>query len=361
MITLVGLNPIIRLKRWYKRIPCSVQNSIAPLHTHQYQHAKSLLAKDADLSLALKEFRPLLAGLPEFNVGVHPDHPDGVRPLAGAVFKAPDMPTPDVATVEQTFVDDVRVIVVKPANTTGKTPAVLWIQGGGFIIGTPESRMPINIHFAKKGIATVLLEYSLAPEKPYPHAHNDVYKVWQWLISPAGLEFVNADPTRLVFAGTSAGATLAEVSVIRHHLENPTAIQPRLVLLDNPITDNRPELYPSMHPEHPQSPSPFWTATNNTDGLKWLGAASNWEGFPAYASDEQLKGLPLHFVGIAELDCLRDEAIVFTQRLLNVGVRVEMRLYVGTTHTYSAMFETPASHRTRDDYANACFFAFEEF
>ena len=319
---------------------------------------KSLLAKDADLSYPLKEFQPLLKGLPEFDVSVHPN--EGVRPLAGAVFKAPDMPSPDVATVEQTYVDGIRVIVVKPANSTGKTPAVLWIQGGGFVIGTPESRMPINIHFAKAGFATVLLEYGLSPENPWPTPHNQVYRIWQWLTSPEGLSFVNADPERLVFAGTSCGGILAEIAVIRHKLENPNGIQPRLVLLDNPILDNRPELYPSMDQEHPLSPSPFWTAKNNTDALVWLNAPSNWEGFPAYASDEQLKGLPPHHIAIAEIDCIRDEAIVFAQRLMKQGVRMDMRLYVGTTHTYSAMFDTPTSHSTREDYVQICKLAFRE-
>jgi len=255
------------------------------------------------------------------------------------------MPSPDVATVEQTFVDDIRVIVVKPAKATGKTPVVLWIQGGGFVIGTPESRMPINIHFAKAGFVTGLLEYGLSPENPWPTPHNQVYRIWQWLTSTKGLSFVNADPERLVFDGTSCSAILAEIAAIRHKQENLTDIQPLLVLLDN-----RPELYPSMDQEHPlSSPSLFWTAKNSMDALYWLNAPSNWEGFPAYASEEQLRGLPPHHIAIAEIDCIRDEAIVFAQRL-----------YAGTTHTYSAMFETPTAHSTREDYVQICKLAFRE-
>ncbi|EIW79878.1 alpha beta-hydrolase [Coniophora puteana RWD-64-598 SS2] len=301
---------------------------------------KSLLAKDADLSYPLKEFQPLLKGLPEFDVSVHPN--------------------------EGTFVDGIRVIVVKPAKATGKTPAVLWIQGGGFIISTPD-------HFAKAGFATVLLEYGLAPENPWPTPHNqplhsgeftkygNTNRIWQWLTSTEGLSFVNADPERLVFSGTSCGAILAEVAIIRHKQENPTpGIQPRLVLLDNPILDNRPGLYPSMDQEHPLSPSPFCTAKKNTDALYWLNAPSNWEGFPAYASEEQLRGLPPHHIAIAEIGCFRDEAVVFAQRLMKLGVRMDMRLYVATTHTYSAMFETPASHSTREDYVQICKLAFRE-
>jgi epsilon-lactone hydrolase len=87
--------------------------------------------------------------------------------------------------------------------------AVLYLHGGGYVIGSPRSHRHLAAAIARAaGTAALLLDYRLAPEHPYPAALDDAVAAYQWLLG-RGLA-----PSRVVVAGDSAGGGLTVATLL---------------------------------------------------------------------------------------------------------------------------------------------------
>src|SRR5579863_124219 len=82
---------------------------------------------------------------------------------------------------------DVRVLVYLPSERSTPLPAVLWIHGGGYIIGSPEQEdIGVKSTVAAIGCVAVSVDYRLAPETPHPGPVEDCYAALTWLYTHAG-------------------------------------------------------------------------------------------------------------------------------------------------------------------------------
>ncbi|MGW3466211.1 alpha/beta hydrolase, partial [Streptomyces olivaceoviridis] len=103
---------------------------------------------------------------------------------------------------------DVSVRLYRPANHDGDLPGVLYLHGGGFVIGsidafhTETSRIAADV-----GAVVLSVNYRLAPEHPFPAALEDSYAALTWLVENA--KELGVDIDRIAVAGESAGAGLA--------------------------------------------------------------------------------------------------------------------------------------------------------
>jgi acetyl esterase len=96
----------------------------------------------------------------------------------------------------------------------GDHPVLVWLHGGGFIRGDKAQRANIGWWGAREGFVTLIPNYRLAPESPWPSGAEDVVALWRWLWSP-DVAFT-CKPERLVLAGESAGAAhVAAASLLR--------------------------------------------------------------------------------------------------------------------------------------------------
>lgn len=220
------------------------------------------------------------------------------------------------------------VRLFRPEGVTEPTPALLWIHGGGYVIGNPAQDDALCRRFASALGATVAaVKYRLAPQNPYPAGLEDCYSALQWL---ADLPAV--DPTRVAVAGASAGGGLAAALALlaRDRGEIPLAAQ----ILVYPMLDDRsvgPEL---DHPGHR-----LWTQGSNRFGWSaYLGDADPVVAVPARHSD--LSGLPPAWVGVGTLDLFHDEDIEYAQRLRAAGVPCELEIVDGAFHAFDQMAVT---------------------
>lgn len=115
-----------------------------------------------------------------------------------------------------------------PPGVTGDAPLILYIHGGGFTLGAPETHAGLAAHLAKAaGMRVVLPPYRLAPEHPFPAAKEDVVAAWNRLRhdghSPAAI------------CGDSAGGCLALQLAV--HLRDAGLPQPAALGLIAPIGD----------------------------------------------------------------------------------------------------------------------------
>jgi acetyl esterase len=225
---------------------------------------------------------------------------------------------------------DVDVCVITPDTPVTNRPAMLWMHGGGFVMGDIDSDIATVMRVAADvGAVVVSVAYRLAPEHPYPAAVDDCCAALDWLVAHG--DELGVDANRIAVGGISSGGGLAAAVA----LANRDRGGPRLCLqvLETPVLDDRCDT-PSMQRF---VDTPLWTQRNAR--LSWdayLGPLrSNGSPVPALAAPARagdLSGLPPAYVVTCEFDPLRDEGIHYAQRLMTAEVPVEMHHYQGTFH-----------------------------
>jgi acetyl esterase/lipase len=253
---------------------------------------------------------------------------------------AASVPAPDTTdmTVEDRTVPadpDVPIRIYRPHRAQG---AVVWLHGGGFVMGDLVTEHPWAGRLAaSSGAVVISVGYRLSPENRFPAALDDAYAVLNW--TAEHVAELGVEPDRIAVGGHSAGGGLAAGLALRARDEQgpPICFQ----LLNQAGLDDRLET---------------WSARNFTD-TPWLTRgklASAWghylgsgpaTPYAAPARAENLTGLPPAYVASAEFCPNRDEDINYAVRLLQAGVPVELHQWAGTFHGSQALLSAEVSQR----------------
>ncbi len=222
----------------------------------------------------------------------------------------------------------VAVRIYRPREHDGPVPALLYLHGGGFVIGDIETEHAGAAMMASAlGVVIASVDYRLAPEHPFPAAVHDCFSALQWL--HGHVQQLEVDPARIALYGQSAGGGLAAALALfsRDNDGPPICFQ----FLGIPELDDRLETE-SMRSF---TDTPLWNRP--AAELSWryyLGAANSEETSPyaAPARARDLRNLPPAYVSTMEFDPLRDEGILYALALLRAGVSVELHSFPGTFH-----------------------------
>lgn len=255
----------------------------------------------------------------------------------------PTTPVAGVEVVEHPDGGARGVYVYRPAGAVEAVlPALVWIHGGGTILGSPEEDHELCSQLAKAtGIVVVSARYRLAPEHPFPAGHDDCYAALAWVHAHASQ--LGVDAGRIAVGGASAGGGLAAGVVQRAVDEGlPVAFQ----LLVYPMLDDRTALRPASGRDYL-----VWTrASNRYAWAAYLGHAPIAEHAPAYAAPARrtdLTGLPPAWVGVGELDQFLDEDVDYARRLEAAGVPVELIVVPDMYHAADVDLHTTVPSMTR--------------
>lgn len=213
---------------------------------------------------------------------------------------------------------------------TGPFPLMVFFHGSGFVVCSLDTHDPMCRNLcAGAGCVVVSVDYRLAPEHPFPAAPDDALAATRWAVANAGS--LNADTSRVVVAGDSAGGNLAAVTALRVRDEGGPDLAAQLLIY--PVTDYHDPGWPSM--------------TENAEGygLTRAGMAWFWNHYLADPSQaahphacpikaNDLSRLPPAYVITAEFDPLRDEAEAYAAALSRAGVETKMRRWDGMNHGF---------------------------
>ncbi|WP_030915409.1 alpha/beta hydrolase [Streptosporangium amethystogenes] len=244
----------------------------------------------------------------------------------------------------------VRCLTFRPAVEIAAKPVIVYLHGGGFVMGDADGDPVLPAQLAGAAGAFVLsVDYRLAPEHPYPAAVDDGWAVLRWVFDHAAP--LGVDPARVAVAGASAGACVAAALALRAR----DAGGPRIAaqLLDIPVLDDR-----AITPSSRLEDSPLWNRANVLDSWRhYLRDLPEAEAVPSYAAPARavdLSGLPPAYISVCARDPLRDEGIAYAQSLTDAGVPTELRLYPGTFHGAVSTFpDTAVTRRARADFLAA--------
>lgn len=231
--------------------------------------------------------------------------------------------------------DDIRARIYVPQNdiVTAPRPMILFLHGGGFVLGDVDQydASPRALA-ARTGAVVVSAHYRQAPEHRFPAAHEDAYAAWNWLIEHA--ESLGGDAKRAAIVGEGSGGNLAVNVALRARAEDkPVPLHLGLV---TPMAAMLFDL-----PSHQQNAEsfPYSTAT-----LEWAARKLFRKKDDAHdarmniAGRTDLGGLPPSTVILAEVDPLRSEGEALADALRRSGVWVDMTLYEGVTHGFFGLY-----------------------
>jgi acetyl esterase len=211
------------------------------------------------------------------------------------------------------------------ADDTDDAPVVVYLHGGGWVLGGLETHDGLcRVLADRSGCAVLAVDYRLAPEHPYPAAFEDLERAVGWL-RDTGAAHHGLDAARLAIAGDSAGGHLAAVGARRaRDRGQPYAYQ----VLACPVID--PEMrYPALD-EYGLDRGEmrfFWDAFAPPGRVD--------RAHPDLAPlNADLAGLPPAFVITAEYDVLRDEGEAYAAALASAGVPTVAVRYPGLNHNF---------------------------
>jgi acetyl esterase len=244
-------------------------------------------------------------------------------------------PVADVGDV--TLAGEIPARVFRP-EATGPVPTIVYLHGGGFVIGDLDTHEGVCRRLCRDvGAVVVSVDYRRAPEHRFPAAAEDSYAALTWVADH--IADYGADADRLVVGGDSAGGNLAAVCAQLARADGPKLAAQ---LLAYPAVD--------MFGEYP-------SRTENADGYFLTLADMHWfarhylgmdEADPRIADlaadprlspllAESLEGLPPAVIATAEFDPLRDEGNAYARALEKAGVPVAQREFAGLIHGFYGM------------------------
>lgn len=256
------------------------------------------------------------------------------------------MPSPkklEGADVENIFIPrtdnrtNLRVRIYKPNSVADPTPVLLWIHGGGFLIGKPEQDDVSCAQFVRElGLTIVSVDYRLAPKYPFPAALDDCYSALQWVVAHS--RQLGIDPKRIAIGGASAGGGLAAALVQLAH--DRQEIQIAFQMLVYPMLDDRTVLRTDID----DSQNITWNHRSNRYGWEsYLGrecGAAEVRAYSVPARRADLSGLPPAWIGVGALDIFHDEDVAYAQRLRECGVECEIEIVPGAFHGFDVFDPT---------------------
>jgi acetyl esterase len=235
---------------------------------------------------------------------------------------------------------EIAVRVYRPHD--GRLPAIVYLHGGGWVVGSIDTHDGLCRELARdSGAVVVSVNYRLAPEHPFPAAPDDVTAAMLWLFTNA--DALDVDLGRMSLAGDSAGGNLAAV-VTRRLVTAGMPIASQVLVY--PVTDTRTDTA-----SYQRCADGFGLTR---DDMVWYldhylppGAdRADPDCAPLRALD--LSGLPPTYVATCEHDPLRDEGAAYAARLAAAGVDVVHDDAPGMIHGYLLMRTiTPAADDLR--------------
>ncbi|MGI5129901.1 alpha/beta hydrolase [Pseudonocardia sp. CA-107938] len=299
------------------------------------------------------ELQPWISMLPELDLRDLPTARATMESLKVAM--PPYLPPDGIAVATRTVPGapggpDVPVIVFSPVHGRNR-PAVVYMHGGGFVLGDADGDKELPALLAAElGAVVVSVDYRLAPEHPYPAAIEDCYAALCWLAAHA--DELGVDDTRIGIGGVSAGGGLAAGTALMARDRGGPGL--RFQFLDVPELDDRLET-PSMQTF---VDTPLWNRPNAVESWRhYLGDRDPVEEVSPYAAPARatdLSGLPPAYLSVCEFDPLRDEGIAYAQTLVQHGVPAELHLYPGAFHGSGGLIPTAElSQRMRTEFVDA--------
>ena len=219
-----------------------------------------------------------------------------------------------------------------PAGLGPSSPGLLYLHGGGWVIGNPDTHDRLTRELAAAiGARVVSLAYALAPEHPYPEGLDDCVDAARWLGAEGAS--LGIDPNRLLIGGDSAGGNLTAATLLRLRRDGGPPFSGAIYIYGAfALTLDTPSM----------------RAWGNRDlvlsleVMEWfrrlyLGSKGSDEDPFVSPLRGDLRGLPPAIVVVGTLDPLQSDSELFAAALRRAGVPAELHVFEDGLHGFAQM------------------------
>jgi acetyl esterase/lipase len=250
-------------------------------------------------------------------------------------------------------VGDVRVRLIKPRGATGMLPVIVYMHGGGWVLGNAATHDRLVRELAVGASAALaFVEYPNSPEARYPVAIEQGYATAQWITRDGASK--GLDASRMAVAGESVGGNMtAALALMASERGDVRFVQQSMYY---PVTDAAMntasyEQFATGYYLSRKSMEWFWDAYTTDQAQRAEITAS-----PNQASTEQVSGLPSTYLCVDEADVLRDEGEAYAAKLRTAGVPVTTVRFDGAIHDFMLLDALSQTRAARAAIAQATAF-----
>jgi len=220
-----------------------------------------------------------------------------------------------------------------PEGVPRTSPALVYLHGGGWVIGSPDTHDRLARELAAAiGARVVSVAYALAPEHPYPQGLDDCVDVTRWLAAEG--DRLGIDTQRLLVGGDSAGGNLTAATLLRLRDEG------------GPVLRGAVYIYGAFEAAFATPSMEAWGDRDlilSREMMEWfrgLYLEDSGSGDDPYVSPlrARLTGLPPAVLVVGTLDPLQSDSELFAAALREAGVPAELHVYDGAPHAFAQMF-----------------------
>ncbi|KAJ3010743.1 hypothetical protein NUW54_g2386 [Trametes sanguinea] len=235
---------------------------------------------------------------------------------------------------------EVAVRCYRPHSLQDATfPLFFWVHGGGWVFGNLEQddyrlrMLAVELH-----ITIVAADYRLAPEHHFPTGLNDTYAILKWSVQNA--QCIKADLSKaFIVGGQSAGATYAATLI--HRAQRDKAFGQHRIT--GQVLQIPPLLHPDATPDELKGKMTSYVQNATSSPILWashiLDYYDKMQGSP---SDPELSpllqpsfaGLPPTYIQVCGADPVRDDGLVYAEKLEAAGVPTKLDVYPGAPHGF---------------------------
>ena len=220
---------------------------------------------------------------------------------------------------------EIKVRVYSPKNVAAPRPALIYIHGGGMILGSIDGEQGnAQMMCDQLGMTIASVDYRKAPEDPHPAATLDCFAAAKWVFANA--TSLGIDVNKIGIYGGSAGGGLTISVALKARDEGGPNF--KFMVPIYPMIDHRNE----SHSSKLITDVGIWDRAGSIEAWSWYlgGQKPDQHSSPAIATN--LKGLPPAYIDVGEMDMFCDEDLDFVKRLGEADVRVEFHLWPGVYH-----------------------------
>ncbi|WP_062442774.1 alpha/beta hydrolase [Herbidospora daliensis] len=241
---------------------------------------------------------------------------------------------------------EIALTVLVPPGAVD-APCVVWIHGGGMIMGDRFANLDIPLEWLDRfGAVVVTVDYRLAPDVTGVTLVEDCHRALTWAAENAG--DLGVDPARIVVAGISAGGGLAAGVALMARDRGGPALAGQVLIC--PMLDHRDATTSTLQFTGPG----VWSREMNAYGWRALLGGLTGDDVPAYVSPAvaaDLSGLPPAYVDAGSAEVFRDEDVAYATRIWAAGGRADLHVWDGGFHGFDALYPAAAlsaeARRTR--------------
>ncbi len=262
-----------------------------------------------------------------------------IRVIGALIGRGAD---PENVKIEDTGAGPIRVH--HPASIGDEPrPAILWLHGGGFLLGSPKQDDALCRQIADELDAIVVAPvYRLSPKHSFPAALDDAYAALTWLAKRD-----DVDAHRIAVAGASAGGGLA--AQVALHARDQGQVHLAAQILVYPMLDDRTVNRTDLD----ESAFRLWDNRANRVGWSaYLGheaGSANASPIAVPSRNEDLRGLPPTWIGVGSLDLFCEEDLAYAERLRAADVACETIVIDGVFHGFDGIVaDSAATQRFRE-------------